>query len=114
MNSYEENVKAILQCCFSQSKEELIENAVKAIMALKQESITINPVNPVDTPYIPVISIPSNPFPTIPTMRLVIRGKWEDCTKYNGEYRCSICKEFEGHKRNFCPNCGADMRGINE
>ena len=44
-------------------------------------------------------------------VRPVVRGKWEDCTEYNGEYRCSVCKEFEGHKRNFCPNCGADMRG---
>ncbi len=47
-------------------------------------------------------------------VRPVVRGKWEDCTEYNGEYRCPICKEFEGHKRNFCPNCGADMRGTNE
>lgn len=45
-------------------------------------------------------------------VRPVVRGKWEDCTEYNGEYRCSVCKEFEGHKRNFCPNCGADMREV--
>ena len=43
-------------------------------------------------------------------VRPVVLGKWEDCTEYNGEYRCSVCKEFEGHKRNFCPNCGAEMR----
>lgn len=42
-------------------------------------------------------------------VRPVVRGEWVDCTEYNGEYRCSVCKEFEGHKRNFCPNCGAKM-----
>ena len=41
--------------------------------------------------------------------RPVVRGTWEDCTEYNGEYRCSVCKEFEGHKRNYCPNCGTMM-----
>ena len=44
-------------------------------------------------------------------VRPVVWGKWEDCTEYNGGYRCSVCKEFEGHKRNFCPNCGAMMDG---
>ena len=49
MNSYEENVRAILQCCFSQSKDELIETAVKAIVALKSKPIVVNPApNPID------------------------------------------------------------------
>ena len=49
MGSYEENVRAILQCCFSQSKDEIIENAVKAIVALKGEPIVVNPApNPID------------------------------------------------------------------
>jgi len=39
--SYEENVRAILQCCFSQSKDEVIESAVKAIVALKPDSVFI-------------------------------------------------------------------------
>lgn len=26
-------------------------------------------------------------------------------------YRCPVCKEIEWKKTNFCPNCGADMRG---
>ena len=56
MNSYEENVRAILQCCFSQSKDEIIENAVKAIVALKQEPVVINPISPVNPiyPYNPI------------------------------------------------------------
>lgn len=61
MNGYEENVRAILQCCFSQSKDEIIETAVKAIVALKQEPIVVNPtpnpINPINPvyPYNPVI-----------------------------------------------------------
>ena len=55
--TYEENVRAILQACFSQSKDELIETAVKAIVSLKQEPIVINPINPVTPtyPYNPII-----------------------------------------------------------
>lgn len=55
--SYEENVRAILQACFYQSKDEVIENAVKLIVSLKQEPIMINPINPVTPtyPYNPVI-----------------------------------------------------------
>lgn len=61
MNSYEENVRAILQCCFSQSKDELIENAVKAIIALKYEPIVVNPApNPIDPGFF-------QPFPPITT-----------------------------------------------
>ena len=60
--SYEENVRAILQACFSQSKDELIEVAVKAIIALKQESIIINPTNPIN----PTVPHPV-PFPYYPT-----------------------------------------------
>ena len=49
--SYEENVRAILQACFSQSKDEIIETAVNAIIAIKQEPVIINPTNP--TPTLP-------------------------------------------------------------
>lgn len=57
MNSYEENVRAILQCCFSGYKDEIIETAVKAIVSLKQEPVVINPINPINPvyPYNPVI-----------------------------------------------------------
>lgn len=53
--TYEENVRAILQACFSQSKDEVIENAVKCIMALKQDPIVINPITTPTYPYNPVI-----------------------------------------------------------
>ena len=49
------------------------------------------------------------------------RGKWiEDVDKWgdvvttvNG-YTCSECKVFNIDRDNFCPNCGADMRGETE
>lgn len=37
--------------------------------------------------------------------------RWgEEVTTVNG-YRCSECGEFNGFNDNYCPNCGADMRG---
>ena len=55
--SYEENVRAILNCCFAGFKEEIIETAVKGIMALKQEPIITSPISPVNPvyPYNPII-----------------------------------------------------------
>ena len=35
-------------------------------------------------------------------------GHWEDCS--NG-WMCSNCLHDSTHDSNFCPNCGADMRG---
>ena len=51
-------------------------------------------------------------------VREVKRGKWV----YNeapvlgnpyGSYRCTACSQAQDHKSNFCPACGADMRGDN-
>jgi hypothetical protein len=56
--SYEESVRAILQCCFSQSKDELIESAVKAIVALKQEPIVVNPITTPTYPIMPYYTTP--------------------------------------------------------
>lgn len=43
-------------------------------------------------------------------VRPVVRGKWvyddEDIYPH-----CSECLTQENGRRNFCPNCGADMRG---
>ena len=30
------------------------------------------------------------------------------------EYHCSLCNRLEYRKENYCPNCGADMRGSND
>ena len=53
--------------------------------------------------------------PTIEA-RPVVRGRWEDRYTPNGKYvswdgfYCSVCGK-QATKSNFCPNCGADMRG---
>ena len=36
------------------------------------------------------------------------KGKWKD---FWGSYQCSCCNMTNAYEDNFCPNCGADMRG---
>ena len=63
-------------------------------------------------------------LPTIPTadVRENVRGKWQITDAYPHNVYCSVChKKFaQTHwavwedgslPRNYCPNCGADMRG---
>ena len=47
----------------------------------------------------------------------VVHGKWEKA-EYNGFLRCDQCKDvyineewLEDGKWNYCPNCGANMKG---
>ena len=49
-----------------------------------------------------------------------VRGEWiepkrDGCVVWDKRAyaQCSICgyKQFFGREKNFCPNCGADMRG---
>jgi len=37
--------------------------------------------------------------------------KWGDIVTTVNGYVCSKCGTFDSDKDNFCPNCGADMRG---
>ena len=48
----------------------------------------------------------------------VKHGRWEKRTDVFGFVRCSVCRDCniyddwaDGKKWNYCPNCGADMRG---
>lgn len=43
----------------------------------------------------------------------VVHGEWMEAIgeNYWFDYTCSICGELEEFEYNFCPNCGADMRG---
>lgn len=47
----------------------------------------------------------------------VVRGEWEEID-YEGvgflHYECPFCGEHSFYKPNYCPNCGADMRGEND
>ena len=54
-----------------------------------------------------------------PTIEERKKGKWRrrlvDCG-FNADWHCSRCgwkTSLEEHGYNFCPNCGADMRGEN-
>ena len=51
-----------------------------------------------------ILSVPSADRP---------KGEWiyQFRDSENEEYRCSVCDYPQGHTHNFCPNCGADMRG---
>lgn len=62
--SYEENIRAILQCCFSQSKDEIIEIAVKAIAALKVGPVVVDPVSTPTYPIYPYYTTPDTPITT--------------------------------------------------
>ena len=39
---------------------------------------------------------------------------WENSECYVTSYRCSECNEHVKNESNYCPNCGADMRGREE
>ena len=80
MNSYEENVRAILQCCFSQSKDEIIETAVKAIVALKQEPVVVNPISPSILPYQHFPPITTSPA-IVPMSEITCEVKGNDTKK---------------------------------
>ena len=41
------------------------------------------------------------------------RGEWIMHTNSDGylnHYECSVCYQVQGHKSNFCGECGSDMR----
>ena len=53
-------------------------------------------------------------LPTIPTadVRENVKGRWIDYRENRWIYaRCSECGTVHDTKTNFCPYCGADMRG---
>jgi DNA-directed RNA polymerase subunit RPC12/RpoP len=55
--------------------------------------------------------------PTIDPEELRPKGEWECTSETMPIYRCSVCKERNLFKKgnnvfsNYCPRCGADMRG---
>lgn len=48
----------------------------------------------------------------MPTIEKRKTGKWMELDFTEAwEYRCDQCGRRSDFKENFCPNCGADMRG---
>ena len=52
-----------------------------------------------------------NQFPAADVVP-VRHGRWKRCGKNLGE--CSECGEVVAIRNNYCPNCGAEMRGCND
>ena len=77
----EHNIKAVLECVFSESKEELIDIAVKNIMALEQ--------------------------PSRPKGHWVHKGQGIYCSKCGEEsgYNPFGASRFS----DYCPSCGIEM-----
>ena len=48
-------------------------------------------------------------MPTIEPERK--KGKWKDCHVATYKYCCSECKAYHRAMYDYCPTCGADMRG---
>lgn len=67
-----------------------------------------------------IIKVFLDAAPTV-DVREVVHGKWisQECNDYHDYYTCSICGEPwttlagtpQDNEMNFCPVCGADMRG---
>lgn len=52
--------------------------------------------------------------PTVDAVE-VVHGRWIDAIEFCGDYICSNCESLYGtNKFNYCPNCGADMRGVED
>lgn len=45
-------------------------------------------------------------------VRPAVRGRWDKDTPFG--YKCSLCGCIMPGETNFCPKCGADMRGGSE
>lgn len=63
----------------------------------------------------PIIEIPTRDVKPLGHGRWIPYTEEVDGCKFIG-HRCSICNKWEGFTGdfNFCPNCGADMRGEKE
>ena len=54
----------------------------------------------------------------MPTIEKRKTGEWEQVsasryrTSARYAYKCSVCGDIDWFDSNFCPNCGADMRGV--
>lgn len=78
----------------------------------------IDTVNKILAPYIPKLmqfTLPLDLVRAINELPLVTSqsktGHWEDCS--NG-WMCSNCYRDVSYESDFCPHCGADMRGDRE
>ena len=100
----EQNIKAILESCFAQTKDEIIDIAHKNIMSLSMFDRDAN--------YSQGYSDGYREGEKIKQWRTT--GEWIDTDEkdewYGESYRCSLCGHAEIGGGNYCPNCGAKMQ----
>ena len=104
----EENIKAILECNFTETKPEIIDNAYNSILHL---SIFDRDANPYFEGYSQGYSDGYEEGEKIKQWRTT--GEWIDTDEkdewYGESYRCSLCGHAEIGGGAYCPNCGAKM-----
>lgn len=80
------------------------EEAMDAIRAIKEVMLTNGEV--------------INALYHVPTIESRQKGEWRTSRVHGGIVKCDFCGfqwgSNEGGKFNYCPNCGADMRGKND
>ena len=89
----------------------------EAIKLLKEFALRVKPFyEPQRTEYPQAIHMAIEALKQEP----VKHGEWKyynfsDINNpYVGWYACTVCKHYENSERDYCPNCGADMRGETE
>ena len=68
-----------------------------------------------DKAFVETVEMVVEDTPTIDAVP-VVRGRWieheiPDEPLYGTDYECSVCGKFHHDNWNYCPDCGADMRG---
>ena len=67
-----------------------------------------------DEPYL-VSAVPEEVIRSLPAANVVERKKaewvFDDFDGDGYDYQCPCCSMYARKSSNFCPNCGADMRG---
>ena len=112
--TYEENVRAILECNFVGFKEEIIDTATQRICELDiPKGITIPPemIEKVSRLMVEVIEH-IDWGKAIEAYNERLTGEWI-INALATEGQCSLCKA-RAHLVfgvNYCPNCGAKMKG---
>ena len=57
--------------------------------------------------------------PTVDAVE-VVHGRWTSTTEPDEQFgemdyfKCSVCGKLRWFETNYCPNCGADMRGVSD
>ena len=91
------------------SRRRLLSDLKKLIVAWEKYPVMAEQLKGVETAIGYVEAIPS----VTPKRKT---GKWISLDDSRGKYndygfKCSECGEHSDYEENFCPNCGADMRG---